>query len=300
MLFSFNYSCVAVISSISVVFGFGLTTGGPMVMTWSWLVGAFFTLMVGLTMAEICSTYPSAGSVYYWAGALAPEGQGPIYSFITGWFNLMGNAAACSGFAFGIASLISVSITIISGTQVPVSTMVMIAFLIILAWALLNIMRIDNIGWINSFGAVYQILSTLIIIGTVISVSQKFSSASFVYTEFNNETNINSSLYVTLIGMLFVSFSMTGYESGATMAEESKHASISAPKSIVLTCVTASIVGYIYFVGLLFGLQQNIAFVMNNSVSSNVVTNIFYLAFTQDKTNEQGQVIGQQTNLHGV
>jgi amino acid transporter len=120
MLFSFNYSCVAVVSSISVVFGFGLATGGPVVMTWSWLVGGFFTLMVGLSMAEICSTYPSAGSVYYWAGALAPEGWGPIYSFITGWFNLVGNAAACSGFAFGLASLLSVSISIISDNEVSV------------------------------------------------------------------------------------------------------------------------------------------------------------------------------------
>jgi amino acid transporter len=63
-------------------------------------------------------------------------------------------------------------------------------------------------------------MSTFIIISTVLFVSYRLSPVSFVYTEFNNETNINNSFYVSLVGMLFVSFSMTGYESGATMAEE--------------------------------------------------------------------------------
>ena len=73
MAFSFCFTAVAVISSITVTFGTGLATGGPAVLIWGWIIGSFFTLLVGLSMEEICSTYPTAGSVYHWAGMLASK-----------------------------------------------------------------------------------------------------------------------------------------------------------------------------------------------------------------------------------
>jgi amino acid transporter len=54
-------------------------------------------------MGEICSSYPSAGSVYHWAGMLAPPGYGPLFSYYCGWFNFLGNAAGDAAFAFGFA-----------------------------------------------------------------------------------------------------------------------------------------------------------------------------------------------------
>ena len=41
------------------------------------------------SVETICSTYPSAGSVYHWAGSLAPPKYAPIYSYYTGWINFM-------------------------------------------------------------------------------------------------------------------------------------------------------------------------------------------------------------------
>jgi len=72
-------------------------------MVWGWLIGSFFTVMVGLSMGEICSSYPSAGSVYHWAGMLASEKWAPFASFMCGWFNFLGNSAGDAAFAFGFA-----------------------------------------------------------------------------------------------------------------------------------------------------------------------------------------------------
>jgi len=94
---------VAVITSSTIVFGYGLNTGGPVLMTWGWLIGSFFTIMVGLSLAEICSAYPQAGSVYYWGGVLAPRKWRACSAFVCGWFNLMGNVAASASFAYGLA-----------------------------------------------------------------------------------------------------------------------------------------------------------------------------------------------------
>lgn len=103
MSFSFCFTAVSVISSCSILFPYGLVTGGPVVMTWGWIVGSFFTLLNGLVMAEICSSYPSAGSVYHWAGMLATPKWAPVSSYICGWFNFLGNAAGDAGFAYGFA-----------------------------------------------------------------------------------------------------------------------------------------------------------------------------------------------------
>lgn len=106
MSFSFNFSCVGVVTSSTVAFGYGLATGGPVVMVTGWIIGSIFTICVGCSLAEICSCYPKMGSVYYWAGVLAPKGYKPSFAFICGWLNFIANNAAISSFAFGLASII--------------------------------------------------------------------------------------------------------------------------------------------------------------------------------------------------
>ena len=103
MSFSQTFSSIAVTTSLSLVINYGLNTGGPAVMVYGWIVSSFFTIMIGLSMAEICSVYPAAGSVYYWAGALSNKEWAPINSYITGWFNLIGNIACDASFAFGFS-----------------------------------------------------------------------------------------------------------------------------------------------------------------------------------------------------
>ena len=64
MSFAFCFTSVAVLSSISLSWPAMMGTGGPSVAIWAWIICAFFTVLAGASMAEICSTYPSAGSVY--------------------------------------------------------------------------------------------------------------------------------------------------------------------------------------------------------------------------------------------
>lgn len=35
-----------------------MTYGGPVAVIWGWVIVSFFSLMVALSMAEICSAYP--------------------------------------------------------------------------------------------------------------------------------------------------------------------------------------------------------------------------------------------------
>jgi len=79
-----------------------------------------------------------------------------------------------------------------------------------------------------------------------------------------------------------VLYSFSGYESAGHMTEETKNASISAPKGIIFCCVTSAIMGFIYLLGLLFACNNQTAGILdagNNLAFS--VANVFQNAFTK-------------------
>ncbi|KAG9243959.1 hypothetical protein BJ878DRAFT_392022, partial [Calycina marina] len=70
--FGISFSIISVITGITTLSQYGLTTGDPGVMSISWIIVSFFTMTVALSMAEIVSAIPTAGGPYYWTAILAP------------------------------------------------------------------------------------------------------------------------------------------------------------------------------------------------------------------------------------
>ncbi|TNV80914.1 hypothetical protein FGO68_gene5046 [Halteria grandinella] len=281
MNFSFCFTAVAVVSGCSLLFPFGMATGGPLVMIWGWVLGSVFSTIVGASMGEICSSYPSAGSVYHWAGMLASERWAPFASYVCGWFNFLGNAASDAGFAFGFGQVLGACISLGTGGEVRMTVwqQVLVAIAISGLWAAKNLMRVDHQGWFNNASAIYQLLSTVVITATLLLVSPTLSTPSFVFTHYNNDTGMPSVLYVSCIGLLMCLFSFSGYEGGAHMAEETKNASESAPRGIILTCLVTGVTGFVYICGLLFACQDTII-TGEGAESDYAVVNVFVKAFT--------------------
>src|ERR1700689_2661516 len=91
---------------ISILSGYGMTTGGPAIIVWGWPIVGIMTLTVGLAMAEVCSSFPTAGGLYYWSAKLARK-NGAAWSWFTGWFNFLGQVAITAGIDFGCAFFIN-------------------------------------------------------------------------------------------------------------------------------------------------------------------------------------------------
>ena len=87
--FAVSFTIISILSGCLTLFAFAMNTGGPAVMTLGWLVVGFFVTLVALGMAEVASSYPTAGGLYYWAAKLAPESGGnpAAWSWFIGWFN---------------------------------------------------------------------------------------------------------------------------------------------------------------------------------------------------------------------
>ena len=69
--FAVSFTIISILSGCLTLYATGMSTGGPTVIVWGWLVVGVLTLFVGLAMAEVCSAYPTAGGLYFWAAQLA-------------------------------------------------------------------------------------------------------------------------------------------------------------------------------------------------------------------------------------
>ena len=99
-------------------------------------------------------------------------------------------------------------------------------------------------------------ISTIFITAVIVVVSPKLSEHEFVFTSYNNDTgltgNWSTTTYVCMVGVLMSLYGLSGYESGATMAEETNSGASNAPKGIIEAVIASVITGFVFIVGLLY------------------------------------------------
>lgn len=64
---TFSFAALHCIGGIRVFFYIVLSAGGPAAMWSSWVSGSIVAIITAANLAEAYSTYPAAGSIYYWA-----------------------------------------------------------------------------------------------------------------------------------------------------------------------------------------------------------------------------------------
>src|SRR2546427_10845998 len=110
--FAVSFTIISILSGCLTLYAYGMNTGGPVVMNIGWPLVGIMVTFVALAMAEVCSSYPTAGGLYYWSAKLAPGKSGPAWSWMTGWFNMLGQFAITAGIDFGGAAFIAAFLNI--------------------------------------------------------------------------------------------------------------------------------------------------------------------------------------------
>jgi amino acid transporter len=63
-------------------------------------------MCIGSSVAELVSAYPTAGGMYFVTKHVVPEEQVPIFSWIQGWCNLLGQTAGVSSVAYTVSQML--------------------------------------------------------------------------------------------------------------------------------------------------------------------------------------------------
>ena len=155
--FAVSFTIISILSGCLTLYGYGLQHGGPPVMLWGWLLVGMLVLFAGLSMGEICSAFPTAGGLYYWAAKLAPGNSAPIWSWFTGWFNLLGQVAVTAGISFGCAFSISAFMSILtdgSSTWLEPYATILILAVVLAIQGLLNTFSVRLVALLNDVSVV--------------------------------------------------------------------------------------------------------------------------------------------------
>ncbi len=254
--FAVSFTIISILSGCLTLYGYGMNTGGPVLITWGWPLVGVMTLFVGLAMAEVCSSYPTAGGLYYWSAKLAPHNPA-AWSWFTGWFNFLGQVAVTAGIDFGAAFFLNALLDIQWGfsTAVPWHTIVLFAGILVLH-GLLNSFGVRLISVLNNVSVWWHIAGVLIIVAALAFTPARHQSASFVFTHFVNNTGWGSGLYVVLLGLLLAQYTFTGYDASAHMTEETRGAALSGPRGIVTSIVVSLFAGWALLIGVTFAIQD--------------------------------------------
>ena len=253
--FAVSFTIISILSGCLTLYGYGMNTGGPVLITWGWPVVGLMTLFVGLAMAEVCSSFPTAGGLYYWSAKLAPRNPA-AWSWFTGWFNFLGQVAITAGIDFGAAFFLNALLDVQWGFDTrPWHTIVLFAAILALH-GVLNSFGVRLIAVLNNVSVWWHIVGVLVIVSVLAIVPAKHQSASFVFTHFVNNTGWHSTLYVLLLGLLLAQYTFTGYDASAHMTEETRDAAVSGPRGIVMSILVSLVAGWVLLIGITFAIQN--------------------------------------------
>ena len=254
--FAVSFTIISILSGCLTLYGYGMNTGGPVLIVWGWPFVGLMTLLVGLSMAEVCSSFPTAGGLYYWAAKLAPGRGGPVVSWFTGWFNFIGQVAVTAGIDFGAAQFLNALLDIQGWFSATPGHTVLLFGLILLLHGALNTFGVRLVALLNNISVWWHVLGVLVIVGALAIAPSHHQSASFVFTHFANTTGWHSTLYVAALGLLLAQYTFTGYDASAHMTEETHDAARSGPRGIVMSIIVSLVAGWVLLIGITFAIQS--------------------------------------------
>ncbi|GIJ86738.1 hypothetical protein Asppvi_005633 [Aspergillus pseudoviridinutans] len=262
--FACSFSALYCIGGIRVLFYIALSAGGPAAMWSSWVSGSIVAIITAATLAEACSTYPAAGSIYYWAFRSWGGGKlGRFVSFLVAAWTLVAWTSFLATDSFGVANyVISEVVAFNPNTSMPYETSDVKARAI--AWALsllflalatsLNFLPPRTYAWVFRAGFIVIMIDILLnVIWLPIGVSKTygFRSAEYVFTSTYNGGGTAPSLNWVLSWYLPASC-LVGQDASGHVAEETLTARKSAAKGVFWSTVASALCGFPIIILFLF------------------------------------------------
>ncbi len=256
--FAISFSIISILAGCFTTFGQAWNNGGPVAISWGWPIVAAFILLIGFTLSELVSAYPTSGGIYWWAAKLG----GPKAGFFTGWLNLIGLVAVTASVAYGCATFTDLTLSTFSESYAEnySLTRVFITFVIILfAASLLNIFSGHLMAIMNNVSVWWHVAGASAIVLILIFLPDTHQSLDFVFTERINNSGYGDSKYWFLVlplGLLLTQYTITGFDASAHLSEETNEATDAAAKGIWRSIFYSAIGGWILLLAVLFAIQD--------------------------------------------
>jgi amino acid permease (GABA permease) len=256
--FAVSFSIISILAGAITSYGIAMTAGGPLAITLGWLfVGGMVTL-VALAMAEVCSAYPTAGALYWWASALARRNKA-AWAWFVGWFNFLGEVAVTAAIDFGAAITTTAFLSLTTGLNVTKWNTFVVFLVIIVLHGLLNTFGVNLVKVLSDVSAWWHLVGVAFIFVVLTFVPDHHKPIGEVFFQVKNETGFGfggAAVYAVLIGLLMAQYTYTGYDASAHVAEETHDAQVAAPRGVVSSVVVSVIAGFFLLFSITWAIQD--------------------------------------------
>ena len=260
--FAISFSIICILAGGITTFAVGFSGAGGGGVALGWLVGGAFAVVVSLAMGQIASAYPTAGGLYHWASILG----GRFWGWATAWFNLLGLIFVVSSVDVGVFQLfrdlvlngifkVDVSGPAWQATgsgSFPGAIWLVGTAVILASHALLNHFGIrittiltDISGYLILAVAVVLTLSLLIFSPVPLDFSRLLTFTNFTGDAGGGVWPAHASVFVAFVlGLLLVTYTITGYDASAHTSEETHQAAINVPRGMWQAVLWSVIFGF--------------------------------------------------------
>ncbi|MGH3095682.1 MAG: amino acid permease, partial [Streptosporangiales bacterium] len=253
--FAVSFSIISILAGCITSYGIAMTSGGPIAITIGWPLVGIFVLCVALAMGEVCSVFPTAGGLYYWAGRLARRHR-PAWAWYVGWFNFLGEVAVTAAIDYGAAVTWTAFMNLTFDFQVTQVSTFVVFVIILVAHGLLNTFGVNLVRLLSNVSAWWHVAGVAVIVIVLLAIPDQHQSVAWTFTHFENSSGWSSPVYVFLIGLLMAQYTYTGYDASAHVAEETRGAARSAPRGIVMSVLVSIIAGWVLLVAVTASIQD--------------------------------------------
>jgi urea carboxylase system permease len=238
--FAAGFSFVSILTTVFQLFGFGYSFGGPQFF-WTWPVVLAGQLLVALTFAELAARFPLAGSVYQWAKQLARGFLG----WLAGWMMLLGCVVALAAAAIALQVVLP---SVWSGFQLVggdpsvtsptgATNAVLLGTLLIVFTTAVNAGGVRLMARINDIGVAAELVGVAVLIGGLALFAVR--GPQVVLEPGSDSPGVGG----VFASALMAAYVLYGFDTAASVAEETKNASRTAPRAVLRALLISGIGG---------------------------------------------------------
>ncbi|KAG4281784.1 hypothetical protein FPRO06_10688 [Fusarium proliferatum] len=232
----------------------GLVSGGAVSLVYGVIVAFVGSLCSASSLAELASSYPTAGGQYHFVAKLSPKTSRPLTSWLAGYISTLGWIASAGSAPF------------LAGTQIqgllvlnyPDSYVfqrwhgTLLFWAVLLGSACICIFCSNKLPLIEKLTLVLHVTFFIAIIVTMAVTSPTKHSAEWVFSHFENNSGWGNDAVAWSIGLLSSCYVLIGYDGATHLSEEMNNAEMGVPRAMVGCLLVNGPLGFAFLLIILF------------------------------------------------
>ena len=232
-IFALAFAFISPIVALYGIFAFAITSAGPPAW-WGFFIVLAGQLLVALVFAELASRWPFEGSLYQWARRLIHE----TYGWFSGWAYMWTLMITMVAVSYGAAGFVPIVLDI---EPFEPDEQLLVAFGFILFGSAMNLAGRTALKIFMGASIGAEVLGS-IGIGTVLLFFHNEHGPGVLFDNFGAAEGLSGGYLWAgfLAATAFIGWAYVGFDTAASVAEETKEPRRDVPKAVIWSLVTVA------------------------------------------------------------